>query len=192
MVQNKAFTYISILDGWPVPGKNLTIEASEFDATATAPANGLILENQYATFRFSQRERMRNPTIRSCTTALELDKPAMAVLMIGKVLRTDRRSSRGGDHRMCWMWPTGTHSLLTEETDSNVSLLVPTEGVPLTAHLGPLGMTGLTAYGSPYEIGRSKRSETILITGAAGSVGQIVGQIALREGLMVIASVGDD
>ena len=53
-------------------------------------------------------------------------------------------------------------------------------------------MTGMTAYGSLHEIGQPKQGETIWISGAAGAVGQVVGQIAVREGLNVIGSVGDD
>lgn len=55
-----------------------------------------------------------------------------------------------------------------------------------------MGMTGLTAYSSLYEIGQPKKGETIFISSAAGAVGQIVGQLAKREGLRVIGSVGDD
>jgi NADPH-dependent curcumin reductase CurA len=43
-----------------------------------------------------------------------------------------------------------------------------------------------------HEIGAPKKGEVILISAAAGAVGQAVGQIALREGLKVIGSVGDD
>jgi NADPH-dependent curcumin reductase CurA len=64
--------------------------------------------------------------------------------------------------------------------------------LPLSNFLSVMGMTGLTAYSSLYEIGRPKKGETIFISSAAGAVGQIVGQIAKREGLRVIGSVGDD
>lgn len=58
--------------------------------------------------------------------------------------------------------------------------------------LGPLGMTGLTAYSSLYDIGQPKHGETIFISSAAGAVGQIVGILAKSEGLDVIGSVGSD
>jgi len=58
--------------------------------------------------------------------------------------------------------------------------------------LGALGMPGLTAYSSLYEIGRPKKGETIFISAASGAVGQIVGQLAKHEGLAVIGSVGSD
>jgi NADPH-dependent curcumin reductase CurA len=56
--------------------------------------------------------------------------------------------------------------------------------------LGALGMSGLTAYSSFYEIGKPKKGETIFISAASGAVGQIVGQLAKREGLRVLGSVG--
>lgn len=58
--------------------------------------------------------------------------------------------------------------------------------------LGALGMTGLTAYSSLYEIGQPVRGETIFISAASGAVGQVVGQLAKREGLKVIGSVGSE
>lgn len=64
--------------------------------------------------------------------------------------------------------------------------------LPLTHFLGPLHNTGLAAYSSLYEIGKPKPGETIFISSASGAVGQIVGQLAKREGLRVIGSVGSD
>jgi hypothetical protein len=48
---------------------------------------------------------------------------------------------------------------------------------PLSAYLGILGMTGLTAYLGLTEIGKPKEGETLLVSGAAGAVGSVVGQI---------------
>lgn len=53
-------------------------------------------------------------------------------------------------------------------------------------------MSGLTAYSSFYEIGKPKKGETIFISAASGAVGQVVGQLAKREGLTVVGSVGSE
>ena len=50
----------------------------------------------------------------------------------------------------------------------------------------------MTAYSSLYEIGKPKKGETLFVSSAAGAVGSMVGQLAKREGLRVIGSVGDD
>ena len=65
-------------------------------------------------------------------------------------------------------------------------------GLDPKVFLGALGMSGLTAYSSFYEIGKPKKGDTIFISAASGAVGQIVGQLAKREGLKVLGSVGSD
>jgi NADPH-dependent curcumin reductase CurA len=65
-------------------------------------------------------------------------------------------------------------------------------GLDIKVFLGPLGMSGLTAYSSLFEIGQPKKGEVIFISAASGAVGQVVGQLAKREGLTVIGSVGSD
>lgn len=57
-------------------------------------------------------------------------------------------------------------------------------------YLGLLGMTGLTAYFGLLKIGQPKAGETIVISGAAGAVGSVVGQIAKLKGCKVIGIVG--
>jgi NADPH-dependent curcumin reductase CurA len=87
---------------------------------------------------------------------------------------------------------TESYSAVEESAVQRLQIIEPKQGVPLTAHLGLLGMTGMTAYGALHEIGQPKKGETILVSAAAGAVGQMVGQIAVREGLHVIGSVGDE
>ncbi len=61
---------------------------------------------------------------------------------------------------------------------------------PLTSYLGVLGITGLTAYLGLIEIGKPKKGETLLVSGAAGAVGSIVGQIGKLLGLHVVGIAG--
>lgn len=58
--------------------------------------------------------------------------------------------------------------------------------------VGALGISGLAAYASFYEIGKPEKGQTIYISAASGAVGQIVGQLAKHDGLKVIGSVGSD
>jgi NADPH-dependent curcumin reductase CurA len=51
-------------------------------------------------------------------------------------------------------------------------------GISLAAHLGVLGMTGLTAYFGLLDVGRVQPGDTVLVSGAAGAVGTVVGQLA--------------
>lgn len=56
--------------------------------------------------------------------------------------------------------------------------------------LSVFALPGLTATHGLFNVGKPKAGETIFVSGAAGSVGSIVGQLAKAEGLTVVGSVG--
>ena len=60
----------------------------------------------------------------------------------------------------------------------------------VSAALGVLGLTGFTAYHGLLEIGRPQEGETVFVSGAAGAVGSVAGQIAKLKGCRVIGSAG--
>lgn len=61
---------------------------------------------------------------------------------------------------------------------------------PLPAYLGTLGMSGLTAYFGLIDTGQPKEGETVVVSGAAGAVGSVVGQIAKIKGCKVVGIAG--
>jgi NADPH-dependent curcumin reductase len=61
---------------------------------------------------------------------------------------------------------------------------------PLTTYLGALGTTGLTAYFALLDVGRVKPGETVVVSGAAGAVGSVAGQIATIKGCRAIGIAG--
>ena len=61
---------------------------------------------------------------------------------------------------------------------------------PLPVYLGTLGMPGMTAYFGILEVGQLKDGETVVVSGAAGAVGQVVGQIAKIKGCHVVGIAG--
>lgn len=64
------------------------------------------------------------------------------------------------------------------------------QGMPLSYFLGVLGMPGQTAYCALLGVGQPKPGETVLISAAAGAVGQLAGQIAKLKGCRVIGTAG--
>ena len=65
-------------------------------------------------------------------------------------------------------------------------------GLPLPLFLGPLGMTGLTAYFGLLDIGEPKEDETVVVSAAAGAVGSVVGQIAKIKGCRTVGIAGGE
>ena len=61
---------------------------------------------------------------------------------------------------------------------------------PLPRYLSALGMTGMTAYFALLDVGQPKSGETVVISGAAGAVGSIAGQIAKLKGCRVVGIAG--
>ncbi|MGC2797339.1 MAG: NADP-dependent oxidoreductase [Mycobacterium sp.] len=63
---------------------------------------------------------------------------------------------------------------------------------PATTYLGALGISGLTAYFGLLDVGRPEPGQTVLVSGAAGSVGSIVGQIARIKGCRAVGIAGGE
>ena len=61
---------------------------------------------------------------------------------------------------------------------------------PLPLYLGTLGMPGLTAYFGLLDVGQPKAGDTVVVSGAAGAVGSVVGQIAKIKGARVVGIAG--
>ncbi|TFD77744.1 NADP-dependent oxidoreductase [Cryobacterium fucosi] len=80
---------------------------------------------------------------------------------------------------------------LVQEDAAGFQAVPEIPGVPLSAYLGVLGMTALTAYVGLLEIAGLKEGDTVFVSGAAGAVGSMVGQIARLKGAKrVIGSAG--
>lgn len=61
---------------------------------------------------------------------------------------------------------------------------------PLQTYLSTLGMPGMTAYFGLLEVGKPQAGETVLVSGAAGAVGSVVGQVAKIKGCRVVGIAG--
>jgi NADPH-dependent curcumin reductase CurA len=109
----------------------------------------------------------------------------MRALGAGEVLASGHSSLAPGDH-VTGLLGVQEYALL----DGNAVVKVDPRLAPLPVHCGTLGMSGMTAYFGLLDIGRPTEGETVVVSGAAGAVGGIVGQIAKLKGARAIGIAG--
>jgi hypothetical protein len=86
---------------------------------------------------------------------------------------------------------TGTFGVQEHaESDGRGVLVVDPAAAPVTTHLALLGMTGLTAYFGLFDVGALRDGDTVVVSGAAGAVGSVVGQLAKIRGCRVVGIAG--
>lgn len=189
MACNKTLIYKKIPTGLPIPGEDLVVENCTINLE-TPPKGGLILDVLGASFDPYLRGKMRHPDIESYTPAFEVNHP-ITNATVSKVLKSDNPEYKEGDLVIA-LTPIAEYVRIEDMESQMVSKINNPHNFNVGLFLGPLGMPGLTAWSSLYKIGKPKKGETIFISSAAGAVGQVAGQIAKREGLTVIGSVGSD
>ena len=192
MVQNKSLIFKSVPKGTPKAGEHLAVEDRPIDLDASLPENGMIVQTLYLSFDPYQRGRMRDADVKSYSPAYQLDQP-IRNSSIAKVLKSAHKKYSKGDLIQLYMDGPFQEYVTLEAGDigDGVWKLDNSYDLDPALYLGPLGMPGLTAYSGFYEIGQPKKGETIFISAASGAVGSMVGQLAKRQGLTVIGSVGD-
>lgn len=109
----------------------------------------------------------------------------MRAIAVGRVAESRNPGFAVGDH------VTGLLGVQEYAIHNGVGLSkVDPSLAPLPLFLGALGMPGLTAYFGLLDVGQPKEGDTVLVSGAAGAVGALVGQIAKLKGARVIGIAG--
>jgi NADPH-dependent curcumin reductase CurA len=110
----------------------------------------------------------------------------MRAMALGKVVASRNPDFREGDI-VQGTFGVQEHAL---SDGRGVNKIAPADGISLAAYLGALGMTGLTAYFGLLDVGRMQAGDTVLVSGAAGAVGTVVGQIAKIKGGTAVGIAG--
>ncbi|GAA3652273.1 hypothetical protein C8D88_1011373 [Lentzea atacamensis] len=165
--------------GWPTEDN---FEIAEVEIPT--PGEGQILvRNVVMSVDPYMRGRMND--VKSYVPPFQVGKPLEGGA-VGEVVASNAEGIAVGDnvlHGLGWR----EYAVL----DAEHAVKVDPDVAPLGAYLGVLGMPGLTAYAGLLVTAEFKEGDTVFVSGAAGAVGQIVGQIArLKGAARVIGSAG--
>lgn len=122
---------------------------------------------------------------KSYVPPFELNKPLSGGI-VAEVIESKSNNYKKGDV-VQGMLPWATY-IVSDDKD----LVLTSPGIPASYYLGILGMPGLTAFCGTNYILEPKQGETLVVSGAAGAVGTIVGQIGKIKGCKVIGIAGTD
>nr|WP_205797767.1 NADP-dependent oxidoreductase [Micromonospora sp. CMU55-4] len=176
---NREIHLASRPQGWPT-AENFRLVTTE---VPTPGPGQVVVRNRFMSVDPYMRGRMND--VKSYVPPFALDAPLDGGA-IGEVVAGEAGGVKPGD--------TVLHGLGWREyalVDAKGARKIDPDLAPVTAHLGVLGMTGLTAYAGLLDVAAMKPGETVFVSGAAGAVGSMVGQIAkLRGAGRVIGSAG--
>ena len=154
------------------------------DKELTISQGEILLEAAYVSVDPYLRGRMSDA--KSYVPPFQLNEPIHSGV-VAKVIASKNEKFSKGDY------VSGMLNWSTQQVSNGEGLnKVDGSKAPLSTYLGVLGMTGLTAYLGLTQIGKPVAGETIVVSGAAGAVGSIVGQIAKILGLHVVGIAGTD
>src|SRR4030088_1625061 len=96
---------------------------------------------------------------------------------VGRVLASEHPGFEPGDH-VYGIFGVQEYAL----SDGRGVMKIDPSLAPAPTYLGTLGLSGLTAYFGLLDVAKLKEGETLVVSGAAGAVGDVAGQIAKLEG----------
>jgi NADPH-dependent curcumin reductase CurA len=150
-----------------------------------APADG---EFTVAVSHLSLDPAMRGwmNDVRSYIPPVELGA-VMRAAGVGRVTASEHPRFAVGDH-VTGAFGVQEHAL----SDGGGVVKVDPGLAALPTYLGTLGLTGMTAYFGLLEVGRPQEGDTVVVSGAAGAVGSVAGQLAKLKGCRVVGIAGGE
>lgn len=180
MPLNRRFTLVRRPSGVPVSEDFLLTE----EHTPELDQGQFLLRNHYVSIDPAQRGWMDDRPSYLPPIALGASVRASTV---GQIVE-----SRSADFPV-GAWAAGLNAVedYSVGVEGGYTNLVDPDAVPsITNYLSVIGPTGLAAYFGLLAIGQPQAGETVLVTGAAGSVGSLVGQIAKLKGCRTVGIAG--
>ncbi|WP_416311394.1 NADP-dependent oxidoreductase [Pseudomonas sp. W03] len=157
------FAYVETAVGEPGPGQ-------------------ILVQNQYLSLDPAMRGWMNDAKSYIAPVAIG---DVMRALGVGKVIASQHPDFKVGDEVNGAL---GVQDYFHGEPKGFYK--VDSQRAPLPLYLSALGMTGMTAYFGFLDVGQPQAGDTVVVSGAAGAVGSVVGQIAKIKGCRVVGIAG--
>ena len=178
MPTNRQITLAARPEGFPQESDFALVE----EPVAEPGAGEVLVRSRWLSLDPYMRGRMS--TTRSYAKATELGE-VMTGQVVGEVVASEDARFAPGDHvvgQLGWQDYAVARGGTLRKIDTQLA--------PPQAYLHVLGTTGLTAYFGLFDILQPKPGDTVVVSGAAGAVGQVVGQLAKIAGCRAVGIAG--
>ncbi|KAI4223220.1 MAG: hypothetical protein L6R36_005591 [Xanthoria steineri] len=168
-----------------IPDETFTLKTNDIPKAADLKDGEVLFQSLYLSLDPAMRGWMNDT--RSYVPPVGINE-TMRGACIGLIKASRSPSFPTGSHAMGtvgWTEYAIVHSKALQKVD------IPKNG-KLTDALGVLGLTGLTAYFGILSVGQVKAGDFVVVSGAAGATGSVVGQIAKIKGARVLGIAGSE
>ncbi|KAL5775896.1 hypothetical protein ACOSP7_013453 [Xanthoceras sorbifolium] len=184
VVDNKQVIFKGYVERAPQE-TDMEIKITKLDLHTPKASSSFLVKNLYLSCDPYMRGRMRH----SFDSYIPPFVPGQAIEGFGvsKVVDSDNPDFKPGD---LVSGITGWEEYSLIQKPQQLRKIQPDNDIPLSYHVGLLGMPGFTAYVGFYEVCSPKKGEYVFVSAASGAVGQLVGQLAKLHGCYVVGSAG--
>ncbi|XP_061359457.1 2-alkenal reductase (NADP(+)-dependent) isoform X2 [Gastrolobium bilobum] len=182
-VENKQVIFKGYIDGVPKE-TDMELKLTKIELKLPTQAQGtsaLLVKNLYLSCDPYMRGRMRD------FHGSYIAPFVLEGFGVSKVIFSDNPNFKAGDFISGF---TGWEEYSFIHKTDQLRKIQPDHQIPLSFHLGLLGMPGFTAYAGFYEVCSPSKGEYVFVSAASGAVGQLVGQLAKLHGCYVVGSAG--
>ncbi|KDP32487.1 hypothetical protein JCGZ_13412 [Jatropha curcas] len=183
VVENKQVIFKGYIERAPRE-TDMDVKIGKVELKAPKGSGGLLVRNLYLSCDPYMRGRMRD--YHGSYIPPFLPGQPIQGFGVAKVVASDNPDFKPGD-LVSGLTGWEEYSLIHKHQQLRK---IQQNDLPLSLHLGLLGMPGFTAYAGFYEVSSPKKGDYVFVSAASGAVGQLVGQFAKLHGCYVVGSAG--
>ncbi|XP_059454922.1 2-alkenal reductase (NADP(+)-dependent)-like [Corylus avellana] len=183
-VENKQVIFKGYVERTPEE-RDMEIKVSKIKLEAPKGSGAFLVKNLYLSCDPYMRGRMRD--VHDSYIPSFVPGQPFEGFGVSKVIDSDHPNFKTGD---LVSGITGWEEYTLIHRTEQLRKIQQDDDIPLSYHVGLLGMPGFTSYAGFFEVCTPKKGEYVFVSAASGAVGQLVGQLAKLHGCYVVGSAG--